>query len=65
MLHQVKNLISIHEDTSSILGLLQWVKDLTLLQVAPEVIDMAWIPHCCGCGCGYGISQQLQLQFDP
>ena len=57
MAQQVKNLISIHEDVSSIPGLALWVGDLALLQAAAWVTDAAWILSCHGCGGG----QQLKL----
>ena len=57
----VTNLTGIREDTASIPGLTQWVKDPALLQAAVQVADAAWILHCCGCGVG----RQLQLQLDP
>ena len=54
-------LTSIHEDTDSIPGIVQWAKDLVLPWPVVYVADMAWI--CCCCGCGIG--QWLQLWFTP
>ena len=61
MVQWVTNPTSIHEDTSLIPGLAQWVKDLVLPCAVVYVTDAAQIPHCCGCGIG----QKLQLQFNP
>ena len=51
---------SVCEDSGLIPDLMQWVKDLALLQALVKVLDVAWILSCCGCGVGW----QLQLWFD-
>ena len=52
MAEWVKNLSSIYEESGSIPGLTQWVKNPELLQAAVWVADAAQIWHCCGCGPG-------------
>ena len=52
---------SLHENAGLIPGLIQWIKDLVLLQAVVQVTDSIWFPHCCGCSVGL----QLQLRFYP
>ena len=50
---------SIYEDSDSIPGLVQQVKDLALPRTVVEVTGEAQIWRCCHCDCGVG--QKLQL----
>ena len=55
------NLTSIHEDTGSIPGLSQWIKESGIAVSYGVGLRHSLIQHCCGCGVG----GKLQLQFNP
>ena len=60
-LRELRTRHSVCENSGSIPGLAQWVKDPVLSQPLVQVADTGQI-WCC---CGFGIGWQLQLLFSP
>ena len=67
MAHWVKNQQCLSEDVGLTPGLIQWVKDVVLLQAEASVTDSAQIRCCCGCGtglnCNSDVSPSLKLPY--